>query len=139
MIKIANQGNLSGSKPEKENSPEYIQAALSAGFAVKIDIWLINGRICLGEDTPQYEVDFSFVNNSRIFAQCRNFDALNFMIERGMVDCDFFYYCGFRTLTRDGFIWGGPEEEIGRNSIIIDLENKVGYKGVVGICSDYWV
>ena len=56
MIKIAHRGNLFGRIPERENSPEYIQEALAAGYDVEVDVWFEEGKLFLGHAKPQYEV-----------------------------------------------------------------------------------
>ena len=40
----SHRGNLFGPIPERENKPDYIDEAISAGFNVEIDIWLKIGR-----------------------------------------------------------------------------------------------
>ena len=58
MKLISHRGNTSGPNPEKENSPEYIIAALLAGYEVEIDVWFENGKFMLGHSEPQYEFPF---------------------------------------------------------------------------------
>jgi glycerophosphoryl diester phosphodiesterase len=51
-ILIAHRGNTYGPNEDKENSPEYIDDALKAGFDVEIDLRVVNGDCWLG-----YEYD----------------------------------------------------------------------------------
>ena len=39
MKLIAHRGNIDGPNPERENSPEYIEEALKAGYDVEVDVW----------------------------------------------------------------------------------------------------
>ena len=39
MILISHRGNLNGPKPDQENSPNYINNAISKGYNVEIDVW----------------------------------------------------------------------------------------------------
>jgi hypothetical protein len=39
MILIAHRGNLDGPNPSMENHPDYIDAAINAGFHVEVDLW----------------------------------------------------------------------------------------------------
>ena len=59
MILISHRGNISGENPEKENHPEYIDKAISLGYDVEIDVWDDSGKIVLGHDVPQYEIDMN--------------------------------------------------------------------------------
>ena len=53
MIRVAHRGNTRGRKPSEENSPEYVQEALSKGFHVEVDVRLFNEEWYLGHDDPQ--------------------------------------------------------------------------------------
>ena len=45
MKYISHRGNLTDVFPDKENSPEYIMAAIRADFDVEVDVWYIDGKI----------------------------------------------------------------------------------------------
>lgn len=72
MIFIAHRGNYKGDDPLKENSPEYIEEAISAGFDVEVDAWLIDGKWMLGHDFPRYEVPLSFFERASIWTHAKN-------------------------------------------------------------------
>ena len=57
MKLIAHRRNCAGIKKDLENSPEYIEEALSQGYDVEIDIRLINGSWYLGHDEAQYQMN----------------------------------------------------------------------------------
>ena len=44
MILISHRGNIDGRIPEKENHPNYIDAAIKAGYDVEVDLWEIDGE-----------------------------------------------------------------------------------------------
>ncbi len=58
MKLIAHRGNTQGPNPERENSPEYIEEALNAGYDVEVDVWYdcATEKFWLGHDEPQYDV-----------------------------------------------------------------------------------
>ena len=75
MILISHRGNLDGVNPDRENSPSYIQEAISSGFDVEIDVhWCGNG-IWLGHDGPECEVPISFLEEIKngVWIHCKNF------------------------------------------------------------------
>jgi hypothetical protein len=61
MILISHRGNISGPNPEQENHPDYIWAAIQAGYDVEVDVWFENGKFMLGHDEPQYEFPFGLI------------------------------------------------------------------------------
>ena len=58
---IAHRGNITGPNPEKENHPEYIDKAIACGYDVEVDVWDVSGKLVLGHDVPQYEIDMNFL------------------------------------------------------------------------------
>ena len=63
MILISHRGNINGPNKDKENSLSYIQEAINLGYDVEIDLWVINGELFLGHDSPQYIVNFEWIKN----------------------------------------------------------------------------
>lgn len=72
MIKIAHRGNYKGRVEERENSPDYIEEAIVAGFNVEVDVWLIDNKWMLGHDFPTYEVPLSFFERPEIWTHAKN-------------------------------------------------------------------
>lgn len=72
MILIAHRGNFNGINKERENSPEYIEEAIAAGYDVEVDAWLIDKQWMLGHDFPQYEVPLSFFERPEIWTHAKN-------------------------------------------------------------------
>ena len=80
MKLIAHRGNINGSDPLEENSPEYIEAAIAEGYDVEIDIRYdtFDKKLYLGHDEPQYVTTWfwlgKYINN--LWVHCKNVEAL---------------------------------------------------------------
>lgn len=137
MIKIAHRGNISGPSQQNENEPSYIVKALKEGFDVEIDVWLIDDKLYLGHDMPEYLVGLSFVKNDKFWCHCKNIDALKFLLHNN-VRC-FFHNTDDATLTSDGYIWTHPRKYLTEKSICVMPERDSFNipKYVAGVCSDY--
>jgi hypothetical protein len=72
MILIAHRGNYKGTNKERENAPDYIEEAISAGYNVEVDVWLIDGKWMLGHDFPMYEVPLSFFERPQVWTHTKN-------------------------------------------------------------------
>ncbi len=72
MILIAHRGNYQGRWPSRENSPEYINEAIAAGYDVEVDAWLIGSKWMLGHDYPEHEVPLSFFERPCIWTHAKN-------------------------------------------------------------------
>ena len=138
MILIAHRGNLFGPQPEKENKPEYISAALEKGFDVEIDVWRCDSTWALGHDEPQYETELTFISQKGLWIHCKNFDALQTLIDTAS-DLNFFYHTNEDyVLTSQNYIWAYPNK-LGENRTICVLpeyHNTITEK-FDGICSNY--
>jgi hypothetical protein len=142
MILISHRGNLTGSQPELENRPSYIQQALEYGFNVEIDVWFIDGKFKLGHDEPQYDFPFELFENysSKLWIHCKNIDALvalNEFPSQHLLNY-FWHQEDDITLTSKGYIWAYPGKQPIKNSIAVMPElNKDDLTQAIGICSDY--
>ncbi|RLA22903.1 MAG: hypothetical protein DRQ63_12235 [Gammaproteobacteria bacterium] len=107
MMKIiAHRGNIYGPNKERENSPEYIEEAIVNGYDVEVDLRYIDGGFYLGHDSAKYKVDFKFLSKTELWIHCKNFGALNYLIDS---DLNYFYHDGDNyTLTSHNFIWCYP-------------------------------
>ena len=141
MIKIAHRGNFEGTNPELENRPDYIQAAINAGFFVEVDVWKIDNNWFLGHDSPQYKINFPFLNDHRLYLHCKNLAALTDLTSK-LTKCDFFAHNNDDwVLTDKGQIWTYPWKETGPNSIIVDFSvNAISnHSNIYGLCADYLI
>ena len=137
MNLIAHRGNINGPQPKLENSPEYLDKALDAGYDVEIDIWLINDKLFLGHDGPQYQTTLDYLSNSHFWCHCKNIEALKYLLENN-IHC-FFHKTDDVTLTSKGIMWTFPRKKLMEGSVCVMPE--YGYDGNLdscsGICSDY--
>lgn len=137
MILISHRGNVSGPRPELENSRRYIEDALRLGFDVEVDVWLHEGKFFLGHDHPQHLISASFLKNPSIWAHAKCISTLRSLIDNN-VHC-FFHEHDAATLTSQGYVWTHPNQILTPGSIAVMPE-----KGFVGdlavchaMCSDY--
>lgn len=142
MIFIAHRGNISGPQPEKENKPDYIKEALSQGYDVEIDLWVVDGAYWLGHDKPVDVVDEEFLKTSGLWVHCKNVEALQRCLELN-VHC-FFHVTDNATLTSQNFIWVYPGKAQTLNSIVVmpewdygDDVEKIKNLKFCGVCSDF--
>jgi len=141
MIYIAHRGNLNGSDPINENKPEYLLTAISKGFHVETDLWLIDNILYLGHDNPQYKIEIEFLLNikERLFCHCKNIDALHFILENyNEIEC-FFHNEDECVLTSKNHIWNYPGKKLTSLSICVMPERVNQEIDFIcfGICSDF--
>ena len=74
MILISHRGNTEGCNEKKENSPDYIDNAISLGFDVEIDVRYLNGDLYLGHDLPQYKINLDLIR--KIANEIKNMIAI---------------------------------------------------------------
>ena len=125
--------------PENENTSEYIEHALALGYHVEVDVWLFQNKLFLGHNQPEYKVDFSFLQNDRLWCHCKNREALAQLLDHN-VHC-FFHDTDDVTLTSRGYMWVYPNKETLEGSICVLPElhqcKKQEIGRCIGICSDY--
>jgi len=133
---IAHRGNIYGPDPSLENSPSYIDKALSLGFDVEIDVWVIQFQIYLGHDEPQYKTNLKFLLQKNLWCHAKNLDALEMLLENN-VHC-FVHDTDMATLTSKNFVWTFPGEYHIKNSVCVMPERNSVVRGeFLGVCSDY--
>lgn len=141
MIKISHRGNLFGPNLKLENSPDYVVEAIRSGYDVEIDFWVVDDKLFLGHDSPQYEINNFFIDSyvKKIWIHCKNLNALDYIM------CKPKYYQGFwhendkYTITTNNYIWTYPEMPVTTKNILVHLgpiQNKA-IENIAGICSDY--
>ena len=136
MYLIAHRGNTNGIIKEMENSPKYIEDAMSKGFHVEVDVRYENKQFFLGHDLNQFEIDEHFLLNEKIWCHAKTPEAL---IALHKINAHYFWHQeDDYTLTSKGFFWTYPGKKLMRNSICV-LPEKSNYKKIDcrGICSDY--
>ena len=138
MILISHRGNLNGKNTSKENHPDYVDLAISAGFDVEIDLWFDGDQIFLGHDSPEIEIDRSWLNErvEKLWIHAKNTRALEFLSK---TDLHYFVHdLDFAAITSKGYIWVFPGKQPIEKSIAVLPEL---YDDPIsqcsGVCSDY--
>lgn len=144
MKLISHRGNIIGLNPQRENSPSYIDTAISLGFDVEIDVNYINDKLYLGHDTPDYEVTENWLIKRRnyLWVHCKNLDAATYL---SRLNDAIQYFCHTNdpyVLTSNGYLWVHDLKMDLSDKCIIPLlsENDVlNYSGksVYAVCTDF--
>ena len=139
MKLIAHRGNINGPNPIDENKPSYIMLALEKGYDCEIDVRLIDNKLYLGHDSPQYhiEIDFLLNNSSKLWIHCKNIEALDYLLKYN--DLNLFWHQNDEyTITSKGFIWCYHGKTTTNKSILLMPEwNEFIITECFGICTDY--
>lgn len=82
----AHRGNLEGRIAERENQPDYIDEALSAGYGAEIDLWMDGDRLYLGHDDGQYDINSDWLEQRKLFllVHTKNREALDYCLKRDL-------------------------------------------------------
>ena len=140
MILISHRGNIDGKILETENHPDYIDKAISLGYDVEIDIWMVNGVFFLGHDEPQYKIEINWVDDRRnkLWVHCKNTEVMEFF-NKFNYNINYFWHQNDNIiLTSKKFLWVHPGKQPINNSIAVlpELYND-NIKKCIGICSDF--
>lgn len=143
MILISHRGNTSGLYPELENSPNYIDQAIAQGYDVEMDVRLVDGKLYLGHDEPQYQVTFAWLldRQTNLWVHCKNFGALSLLIHSELRT--FYHQKENHTIINAcNLIWSHELSEANEDSIIPllsleDINRQPIPTNVYGICSDF--
>jgi hypothetical protein len=136
MILISHRGNVNGKIVEAENKPEYIIDALLMGYNVEIDVWFTDNKFWLGHDKPQYEIDYNFLVNEKLWCHAKNVDAI---LEMKKYAVHYFWHEEDTiALTSKNYIWAYPGKQPIKRSIAVMPEiYSEDISNCIGICSDY--
>jgi hypothetical protein len=136
MKLISHRGNIKGSKPEYENSPNYISQALKLGYEVEVDVRFHKGFFYLGHDKPQYRISSKFLRNKKIWCHAKDINAFEKL--KKIKSVYFWHQKDDYTLTSNGYFWTYPGKKILKNSICVSIgKKKKKNLKCAGICSDY--
>jgi hypothetical protein len=139
MILIAHRGNVFGPNKTLENHPDYILAAIKSGYDVEIDVRVVDQKLYLGHDEPQYEISSLFLreHSDRLWCHAKNLEALEWLLTHDIHA--FWHQEDDYTLTSKNFIWVYPNKRLAVRSICVLPE--LGFSGDLskcyGICSDF--
>ena len=137
MIIISHRGNIAGPDSLLENNPDHINTLLRKKQHVEVDVWYFKKCWFLGHDTPTYKVNLKWLTNKFLWLHCKNFEALNLLIEQN-VNC-FWHETDKFTITSKKYIWTYPNNVINKLSVIVDTSQnwrKNQYQ-CYGVCVDY--
>lgn len=150
MKLIAHRGNITGPNPEQENQFIYLYNAVTLGYDVSVDIWIMDGEVWTGHDSPTYKLDWNQLYKLKIngWFHCKNLEAFTHFT--GMQSNKQYYNWNYFwhqnddfALTSNHYIWTYPNKNLGPFSIavLIDgVKNEYTEKDLTkchGICSDY--
>jgi len=138
---ISHRGNTNGSDIDKENSPTTIAHTINNGFDCEVDLRVVENKLFLGHDLPQFQIELSFLNEfkDKLWIHCKNFEALNYMKKIDKTFNYFWHQNDNFTLTSKGFIWTFPGNKYSSNSVIVNLdENLFLESDCYVICIDYF-
>ena len=150
MKLISHRGNTNGCFGRHENKPTYIDIAIERGFDVEVDIWFRDDKLWLGHDTPDYELNLSWLKarKDNLWIHVKNFEALHFFVDLDWARVFYHQFEKHTIINNCGIIWSHDLTEASTKSIIpllsLDEVNKWkehevnGFtKDVYGVCSDY--
>lgn len=143
MKLIAHRGNINGVN-SKENSPEYIISTINLGYDVEIDLWIIDNKIYLGHDEPQYQTSLDLLSkyNDNLWIHAKNIEALTFLYNNSHTFKQFFWHqTDDVALTYNNYLWTYPGKLLSERSIAVKPEitsyTNDELKKCYGICSDF--
>lgn len=137
MKLISHRGNLTGPDLATENTEFQINLAISLGYDVEVDVWYVGDELKLGHDYPKNKTTLEFLQRDSIWAHAKNLPALEYLLNNN-VHC-FWHENDARVLTSRNFIWTYPHKDTVKNSVIVELSNKLTLVNtdIYGVCGDY--
>jgi hypothetical protein len=140
MILIAHRGNINGVNEKLENSPTYVDSAINSGFHVEIDLRLVDGKLFLGHDNPDYLIDKNWIIEriDTLWIHAKNIETLEFLKDQIPASNFFWHDTDDATLTSSGFIWTYPGKQLTKYSVAVlpELCMFQNLSIAYGICSD---
>jgi len=144
MILISHRGNTNGPNPELENTLEYINSAIGAGYECEIDLWVNDGTLFLGHDAPIHSIDLEQIRKlaGHLYIHAKNADAVEYLIKHDWYGYNFFMHDKDPyVLTSRGEAWCYPSKMAIPYGINLMPEwnnlTKQDLKDCYGVCSDY--
>ena len=142
MKLISHRGNLTGRFPNLENNPDYVQYAIECGYDVEVDLRTMNGKLFLGHDAPQYQIDLNWLQNrvDKLWIHCKDKESFDVSI-LNKLHC-FWHDTDDYTITSLGHVWAYPgKQPVGTQCIMVMPERiwtveEIKKINTFGICSD---
>ena len=141
MKLISNKGNVYGVISEYENTPEYIEKALSSGFDVKIDLTMIDNKLYIGNEIEKHKLDIDWLekHHNRLWLECKDIkiiERFNQIDNRGAYLNYFWHENDLLTLTSRGYVLSYGVEVVGGSVMMLPEINDDTIKSCYGICSN---
>jgi hypothetical protein len=142
MLLIAHRGNFRSPNPERENSPDYIDEAIAAGYDVEIDVWSTESPLeyKLGHDYGQYPIDIDWIysREDRLWVHCKDAKSLVILAQR--LNCDCFGHDRDEFVSTNlGNVWCYPGKIVEGGIAVMpewnDFEDDLSV--CYGVCSDF--
>jgi hypothetical protein len=138
---ISHRGNLSQKNSALENRPSQIQKVIQLGYDCEVDLWLLEERLYLGHDGPEYQIESEFLRSyvKNLWVHCKNIEALLWCKHSTINSLNYFWHQEDTvTLTSLGYIWAYPGFQPITNSIAVmpELNQEMELERCFGICSD---
>ena len=126
MIYISHRGNLTGPDLSKENTKEYIDAAISQNFDVEIDLWYVNGKLWLGHDGPEYSVEPVWLEDraSHLWIHTKNIEAALWLSNQRWKPHFFTHVSDPVAITSLGWLWCHVWDAPLNSNAVVPLLNK---------------
>ena len=141
---ISHRGNTeTDSNTYLENTPSYIDLAISLGFNVELDVRTKNGDIYLGHDRPETKIKKSWLTDRQehLLVHCKDFASLSILIDTSLAV--FFHEQEDYTVISNGLIWAHETKNLTENCIIPILGQEISTQlqeldqKIYGVCSDF--
>ncbi len=143
MRLISNRGNTNGVNQDLENTQIYIQEAINKGYDVKVDLWVMNGKLYLGSNEPTTPLDIDWLERaaSKLWLHCRDTEVISKLVDldpRGANLHYFWHENDTLTLTSRCYMWVSPGKQPVKGGIAVSPElNDDNVNTCYGVCSDY--
>jgi len=138
MKLISHRGNINGKIIEAENRPDYIDDTIRLGYDVEIDLWVVDGKIYLGHDSFQYEINDKWLDEriDKLWIHCKNVESLNWIKNTSLHY--FWHENDTLTLTSKNYIWVYPGKQpiVGSIAVMPEIFND-DVSSCLGVCSDF--
>jgi hypothetical protein len=141
---ISHRGNLTGPNKSRENSPDYIEEAMTNGYDVEVDLRMKGVDLYLGHDEPQYSITKSWITDRKkmLWVHTKDKESLLYMVHE-IPDAQFFYHERERyTIVSNGLVWAHDfslklTDKCIVPTLSLDEIEKYNGRGVYALCTDY--